>query len=404
MLETRIATEERARAALAARVPAKATNGEIDAETDDTKFTTVAKVFRAIARKVRPASTTVAGIAEIATQAEGDAGTDATRVMTPALVKRRVDAEATARIAADTALGVRITDVGRDFILDPNEWVRTGDARTLILHLNPASIPAGVTHIGLTFRGARVPNIALVANQSNYTVSISAINAGNILRNLGTATVVPVEVEYIATRSIVARHTFLIPVVATATATGGGTDDQTAAEVSVDASGFDGNLAATDNNVQKVAQKVDDLQASGGGGNRLVADENTVIDTEITITAIAFDYGDILTATFTPTGTDKRYLIEANGEVDLEYSTDDQRSSNQMFFRLRGGSPDVTLDASSMEIRQKEDDRTKYAFVSRSIWTPGVTTERTVRLQGTKGSSRTRAKVKNVWLTVTELA
>ena len=111
-----------------------------------------------------------------------------------------------------------------------------------------------------------------------------------------------------------------------------------------------------------------------------------------------------MTATFTPTGTDKRYLIEANGEVDLEYSTDDQRSSNQMFFRLRGGSPDVTLDASSMEIRQKEDDRTKYAFVSRSIWTPGVTTERTVRLQGTKGSSRTRAKVKNVWLTVTELA
>ena len=40
---------------------------------------------------------------------------------------------------------------------------------------------------------------------------------------------------------------------------------QTAAETSVDASGFDGQLATTDNTVQKVAQKVDDLTLSGGG-------------------------------------------------------------------------------------------------------------------------------------------
>ena len=37
-----------------------------------------------------------------------------------------------------------------------------------------------------------------------------------------------------------------------------------AADVTVDASGFDGNLATTDTDVQKVAQKVDDLLVSGG--------------------------------------------------------------------------------------------------------------------------------------------
>lgn len=39
-----------------------------------------------------------------------------------------------------------------------------------------------------------------------------------------------------------------------------------AADVTVDASGFDGNLAKTDNTLQKVAQKVDDLQTGAGSG------------------------------------------------------------------------------------------------------------------------------------------
>ena len=43
--------------------------------------------------------------------------------------------------------------------------------------------------------------------------------------------------------------------------------DYTAAKVTVDASGFDGNLAATDNTVQKVAQKLDDLVVSGSGAD-----------------------------------------------------------------------------------------------------------------------------------------
>jgi len=49
----------------------------------------------------------------------------------------------------------------------------------------------------------------------------------------------------------------------------GATADQTASEVTVDASGFNGNLAITDDTVQKVAQKLDDLVIGGGGGSSL---------------------------------------------------------------------------------------------------------------------------------------
>ena len=45
----------------------------------------------------------------------------------------------------------------------------------------------------------------------------------------------------------------------------GGAITKTASDTSVDASGFDGNLAPTDTDLQKVAQKVDDLVLGGGG-------------------------------------------------------------------------------------------------------------------------------------------
>ncbi len=60
-------------------------------------------------------------------------------------------------------------------------------------------------------------------------------------------------------------------------------------DVSVDASGFDGNLATTDNTVQKVAQRVDDLVlgSGGGGGAGGVAGTGTDIGTQILFQAAA---------------------------------------------------------------------------------------------------------------------
>ena len=74
-------------------VPDKASNADVDAETDDSDYTTVAKVFRAIGRKVKDASTTVKGILEIATDSEVDTGTDTERAVTPAGVRRATGAE-----------------------------------------------------------------------------------------------------------------------------------------------------------------------------------------------------------------------------------------------------------------------------------------------------------------------
>ena len=65
---------------------------------------TVAKVFRAIARKVKAASTSVAGVIEIATQTEADAGTDTKRAMTPALTARLISAATLALNAAISAI------------------------------------------------------------------------------------------------------------------------------------------------------------------------------------------------------------------------------------------------------------------------------------------------------------
>ena len=45
--------------------------------------------------------------------------------------------------------------------------------------------------------------------------------------------------------------------------------DPSAADISVDASGFDGNLDSTDTDMQRVAQKIDDLSVSGGGGGSI---------------------------------------------------------------------------------------------------------------------------------------
>jgi hypothetical protein len=50
-----------------------------------------------------------------------------------------------------------------------------------------------------------------------------------------------------------------------------GTAAHAASAVSVDASGFNGNLAVTDDTVQKVAQKVDDLALGGGGSTDYTA-------------------------------------------------------------------------------------------------------------------------------------
>ena len=73
-------------------VPDKATNTDVDAETDDAKYMTVAKTFRAIDRKVKNASTTVAGIGMLARATDvGSTETDTSRLLTVATGKTLID-------------------------------------------------------------------------------------------------------------------------------------------------------------------------------------------------------------------------------------------------------------------------------------------------------------------------
>lgn len=72
-------------------LPTKATNTDVDTETDDTRYMTVLKTFRAIGRRVRNASTTVRGIVLLARNEDVDASeSDTSRVVTVASAKRLI--------------------------------------------------------------------------------------------------------------------------------------------------------------------------------------------------------------------------------------------------------------------------------------------------------------------------
>lgn len=93
-------------------VPAKASNTDVDAESDDSDYMTVLKTFRAIARKVRNASTTARGIVELGTNTELDAGTDAERVASIAGVVRIVNRLVPAVFRAGNAAVIAAAKLG----------------------------------------------------------------------------------------------------------------------------------------------------------------------------------------------------------------------------------------------------------------------------------------------------
>jgi len=116
-------------------VPDKASNSDVDGETDDTDYTTVAKVFRAIGRKVRDASKTARGIIEIAANSELDTGTDDERAVTPLGVNRMVERlvpswarQANAPSSGDTTVTKLFTDA---VILSGDRTLTSADVNKL---------------------------------------------------------------------------------------------------------------------------------------------------------------------------------------------------------------------------------------------------------------------------------
>ena len=94
--------------------------------------------------------------------------------------------------------------------------------------------------------------------------------------------------------------------------------DVPASAVSVDASNFDGNLNSTDTDMQRVAQKVDDLPSGGGG----VAQQPSDWDATSGVTEILNKPLVAQTGQFNPTGTaddlnlDSHPVVETNVTID----------------------------------------------------------------------------------------
>ena len=68
-------------------------------------------------------------------------------------------------------------------------------------------------------RGQTAATLARVADQTNYAVSVNATIAENVTNNLRSETIVRVDINYLASGSVTARHYILIPAVTAATPT-----------------------------------------------------------------------------------------------------------------------------------------------------------------------------------------
>lgn len=121
---------------------AKATNADVDAETDDTKYVTVLKVFRAIARKAKNASATVRGIVLLARNEDVDATeTDTGRVPDVAHAKRLIERLAPAPGVVIAASNRAIPATARG-----NTYVHTGSSN--ITYTLPAASGGGAVPNG----------------------------------------------------------------------------------------------------------------------------------------------------------------------------------------------------------------------------------------------------------------
>ena len=120
-------------------VPDRASQADIDAETDNDGYVSVLGVFRAIARKVKNATTAVRGIVLLARNADVDATeTDTSRVTTVATAKRLFTRLGNALVPAvfrtgntDRISGAKLGSGTRDgtrFLRDDNVWAEIADS------------------------------------------------------------------------------------------------------------------------------------------------------------------------------------------------------------------------------------------------------------------------------------
>ncbi len=125
--------------------------------------------------------------------------------------------------------------------------------------------------------------------------------------------------------------------------------DLTASTITVDASGFDGNLATTDNTVQKVAQKLDDLIAGGGDGD--------VVDGGTLATGLTFPVAGL-------------HILDTNASHDLILSPGSDLTADRTL-TLTTGDADrtLTIGASASVAGSNTGDQDLSGYVPTTVLT-----------------------------------
>ena len=146
---------------------------------------------------------------------------------------------------------------------------------------------------------------------------------------------------------------------------GGGTDDQTAAEVTVDATGFTGNLSATDTDVQTALATFDVAALGGGGGGGTgtgeqrvesvtFADIANITSTAMTLTLaattpVAVEFGDGAASMLSGTAGETTFTIADSGVYifgfEAIYPADGDRTTP--FVEIQQDSDDAVIGRST---------------------------------------------------------
>ena len=100
-----------------------------------------------------------------------------------------VAGEASARETADTVLRGRVEALEMevaDPVIEVAHWIKTGDARSFVLHIDPSTITTEVVNIRFTIMGVS-KTVAKVVDQDVYAFPFSASDAATITRAAGNA-------------------------------------------------------------------------------------------------------------------------------------------------------------------------------------------------------------------------
>ena len=132
---------------------------------------------------------------------------------------------------------------------------------------------------------------------------------------------------------------------------GGGTDDQTAAEVSVDATSFSGNLTSADSDVQTALDTIDEFTLGGGGGT------GTAERTSIYLDAADRAQATFLSASFDEAivdGYDLEFVLFNGGATGVRRAYARMSSDEFLLLAAQAAAPTDVSEAQGLLVRQAD--------------------------------------------------